>query len=613
MTKSKIISIHSDEGRRLIGKIMKASVVVLAGSAISKWAPTCLPPGDTFTNSLLEVVFPNSFLKSLNDRTRKYLKDAEFVFEVLLYYFPNPEILDSIMRTVFKTELFNPVHQALINGLTSNSFTVLITPNYDLCLDKLLGFTDYTQRSSSGTVRIVNEVNPEEVDVKSTRVYFKIHGSADNPTVPLTLSLAQESRLPRWKRETLKKSVTGRTLLVIGYSGSDFEICPELMEMDIKEVFWNWPDGREPSQNADRLIQEKGGCFLTGDMCDLLSELMGYAVQATDGDYTSAVSTAKSQLARYECENRAWRASLLINYGFIELGQQASQGLKDTPSAKKTLAPDTADMILAGSLFHLGKYKQAAIRREQQADSAKARGDTRLQAELLLYACDAWRNYGEVTRSYQCLNSARALANQLAQGEPEREKRLFALVYLRDTHQLSFYANPLEKILKRIFKVDILAESIRTLAEQKFQKIVEFAADAGDWSTYFNVPQWANDLGVDSNKLTVPMGYPPLPDPTEGYRRVGYFVGESIVLRDRLNKGLESLTDNRTRIKGFVNKCYDTGNYPEVWKLLRVKAKCQGRIGILQLIFSWKFQRSFWTCQYSNRNLMRIFQFLFST
>lgn len=596
----KIVSLESEEGQEIIKKIKEARPIVLVGSAISAWGPTNLPPGKLFTEAMLKFVFPKTYCDSLDARTKKFLDEARknIGFEILFNYFPDGKRLASIMGDMFLVERFNAVHQALADGLTTRRFAGLITPNYDLCLDKVLGFSDYSQKSYSGILRVVTKIEPEEVDLDNGKVYFKIHGSANNPEAPPIFRLAQESRLPEWKRGVLHKTLTNRTLLVIGYSGSDFEICPEIMEIPLKDVFWNI-NKNPPSQGADQLVLEKRGCFLKGDLCDLLSDLLNHNVKPQEGHHNEVLLSITSQLAPLECQNMAWRASIMNNYGFVKEALETSRNLLALPSTKKDLAPDAAENIRAASLFHIGKYKLAAILWEQLARRAETRGDRKSRVEFLANACGAWRNYGGIIRSYRCLDSARAVAKALAECKPEEVKHLFALVYLQDTHQLSFHIKPVARRVRSIFGLEFLSEWVRQLAQRYFQEIMEFAADSGDWYLYYNVPHWALDLNVEPSKLTTRMKYPPPPPPAEGWRRVGYFVGESIAMRTDFGRGEPLTKGQRKYLDNFIEKCFYTGNYPEAWKLLRVKMKRSGLVTALRLAFSEKFRRSFFACQYT--------------
>jgi hypothetical protein len=50
--------------------------------------------------------------------------------------------------------------------------------------------------------------------------------------------LSQEGALPSWKRELLGQLVDGRDVVVMGYSGLDFDICPVLFGLGYRRIFW---------------------------------------------------------------------------------------------------------------------------------------------------------------------------------------------------------------------------------------------------------------------------------------------------------------------------------------------------------------------------------------
>ena len=90
----------------------------------------------------------------------------------------------------------------------------------------------------------------------------------------MVYQLSQEGEMARWKEKFLRQLLRGKTLLVIGYSGFDFEICPEIISSRVKNVIWISRDRPEHmSHNAERVLRETKGTLLVGDLQDALLAL----------------------------------------------------------------------------------------------------------------------------------------------------------------------------------------------------------------------------------------------------------------------------------------------------------------------------------------------------
>lgn len=235
-----IIYLEDPKAKSIISKYLANHPLILVGSAISAWEPTRLPVGEDFTKGMFNLLFPSHFLGN-NDRNMvKELSESLYdllvkvPFEHLLERCPNHKKLTPIIKRCFAIDRFNHIHEAIAEALIDEKFQGIITTNYDLCLDKLLA-------NNPIIPRVVEKNDFQSVNVKTQRVYFKIHGSADDKEgETLVWALSHESYLPDWKRKLLSAMIAGRSLLIIGYSGRDFEICPEILKMHAKNIFWNW-------------------------------------------------------------------------------------------------------------------------------------------------------------------------------------------------------------------------------------------------------------------------------------------------------------------------------------------------------------------------------------
>ncbi|HIG17356.1 MAG TPA: hypothetical protein EYQ31_08725, partial [Candidatus Handelsmanbacteria bacterium] len=61
----------------------------------------------------------------------------------------------------------------------------------------------------------------------------------------MVFQLSQEGALPDWKRQMLARILKGRDVVVMGYSGLDFDICPILFGLEYKRLFWLFAESND--------------------------------------------------------------------------------------------------------------------------------------------------------------------------------------------------------------------------------------------------------------------------------------------------------------------------------------------------------------------------------
>jgi len=145
----KLYKISDYESDKIISTIKEKPFVILFGSAISFYKPTSLITGKDFTNEIFNLLFPKTIFQS-NNKLEKLLKEYfNYVpFEHLLERCPNQEKIKMIIKNHFFVDQFNILHKTLADNFLNGSISNLITTNYDLCLDTLLG-SPYTLHPST--------------------------------------------------------------------------------------------------------------------------------------------------------------------------------------------------------------------------------------------------------------------------------------------------------------------------------------------------------------------------------------------------------------------------------------------------------------------------------
>lgn len=215
-------------------------LVFLCGAGISLDSPTSLPTVNNFIRSLLvECGVSDDTIEKVHKR----MGMRNYRFESLI-----EEIAKTCDRTFEITKLlhsktFNEIHCFLSKMLRMGSS--VITTNFDNCIENAEAYIF----KNSTINRFVYTGKDLTTPIKETAgIYIKIHGSHPIHSEPATelvitiSALAKTERafaaFPIWK-QSLLNTISGKTIVVMGYSGSDdFDVIPLLEESSPKEVIW---------------------------------------------------------------------------------------------------------------------------------------------------------------------------------------------------------------------------------------------------------------------------------------------------------------------------------------------------------------------------------------
>ena len=291
----------------------------------------------------------------------------------------------------------------------------VITPNYDCCLDTAIAsvFGVPIGENPGKVARVVNEYDSIVASSCHSPIYFKIHGSTDDRSgKSLVFRLNQEGVLQPWKRELFRNNLRGKTLLVIGYSGSDFDICPEIALAHPKQIIWNflsWNKDNIPP-NIKFLSQRCDLIVIKGDMRDLLSRLFR-PVTASFGKSKLDLDQLLKDTFDENCKD-LWQIRIYnsINYNKAALIETSAQ-------INQAHDPMTLISFLsehAGAFASSGKYRDAAETHDRAARIAQDKSISRdTFITQLLLACDAWRCYGSFLKSVARYRKAASLIRDI--------------------------------------------------------------------------------------------------------------------------------------------------------------------------------------------------------
>lgn len=579
---------------QLVDELKHNPPVLLVGSFISVWRPSCLSNGQKLTNDIYDLLFPHR-ITALDREVDRYLRSIflKVPFEHIFERCPNESTIRHIIRKIFSIAIENPIHRAIASGVESGSLRAILTTNYDLCLDSALGCLGNPGNPS--VKRVIRESELETVDRLGAAIYFKIHGSVDDRNgESLVFALRHESILPAWKRSLLVRILSQQSLLVIGYSGLDFEICPELSQIPIRRIYWNNLTRAFPSPNAEALLTKTSeNMLIAGDMRQLISDLISPA----SADMCSPVDSFVTEIGEHlnEQELNEWRVTLLNSIGCptiaVSLAKQSSIE-KLSPADRIRMQRQSAQ-----ALFHQGRYRDAAKTFLLAAHDAARLQNHVLKAELLLDACDAFRCYGAFFCAFRSLKSSDAAVNLLLDDSAEKT-RLLGKRFLK--HVL---------LLRHFYQIARHIGKLRTMILEKCKNDLRIASrcaiETGNWLDFQQVRWWAERLNIDPTVLAEAEHYEP-PPVKSGYDHLGYHVAQSGVFRDKLQKSAGSLSAaDGIQLEMHIQRCKRFGNHPEIWKLTLLKLKlARGR----KLRDFTQFVRHFLKCQY--KPMLRLQQLL---
>lgn len=546
--------------------------VAIVGSGVSAWEPTQVPTGQEFVKGIWEALFQTPSHTPISSADWDLLYNSgqdsllrDVPFEMVLDLCPDQTVLKSILSHIYSAGNPNPIHDALAKLVLQGMLHSIITTNYDLALDNAL--------SGSPLARVVSL---NDITVNQRRIYFKVHGSANTPN-SMVYSLTLESKLPDWKRSLLANVVAGRPILLIGYSGFDFELCPEITQLFPSRVIWNFfsEDDLNISPGLKHILSLNIPKFmLIGDMC-LLFNLLGTPVAPRRISNSFNVAAILRNCFTQD-QLMLWRIRVLNSMGHARLSRNSLIQLSPATSHNPEILVEYSQC-----LFHLGKYKLSA---SQSLKASRLPLSERFQMLRILDASDALRCHGR--RRY-----SRALVKQVLQKlassilmYPDIKARalLKHLLLLRNTYDVA----------KR-FKCYWICNRIMPDLQQTITQGAPLAIGSGQWKDFQQFRMWADRIGIPDDIFRQSGQYAPLPS-REGYRHLGYHVALMMEFLDRARN--RSNVVDHDELQSFFARAEQFENHPTAWKIARIAMK---RFPTEKTLWHQKFRHHFGMCQYT--------------
>jgi hypothetical protein len=581
-----IIETNSRAGRDLLATLRVEGFVALVGSAISIWKPCDLPPGTEVTDSLATLLSASATTPA---DVGALIKAT--AFEHAMDACQRKEQLGDNLLSIYQAATPNDLHGAFAKLCDQGIIEHIVTTNYDTCLEAACGLMVPSKR---GAIQcLVTEADAERLD--STRpVIFKVHGCAARDTTrgkqqrSMVFTLGREGLLAPWKRRLLYRLLAGRNLLVCGYSGLDFEICPELANLHAK-IVWNCRGTvTAPSlkDNARRVLNDSAGTALVGDMRDVLGLLTSGTSITADRAPTVGGLERRLTTGLTPWDVDVWRAVLFSGIG---CATEAIRHGEDMLERAGVDAERRADALhgLGRGLFHNGRYEQASQRYREAVTDARRSGNRERALGITLDLAEAERCAGHWLRAWRTVKSVQ-------RDLKPSEDWLRAVVSLRKVLILRLWYQLASRLWLRP-----VASRIRSHCRRLLTQVVAQAKE-GAWLELQQCELWATRLGIPFKEIySGPLN--PLPS-HQGYGQLGYIVAETMAKRDALQAGEPSTPISE--LEATLKQASDLGAGAEAWKLAWVIVRKKGRKALSTERRSEAF-RMWRQCEYTI--LMRLF------
>lgn len=398
----------------------RAKYCFLAGAGISIDAPSCLPGGHRFSETVLEKVVPigeKSKILSLMDTGRKSAKAlGDFLrFEELMELIQQEMDPELLLLTVFKLcNTPNLGHRFLANLLLNGH--KIMTTNFDSLIEYALlelnsdadSFFPIIDRDEWETANLQQELP----------AIYKLHGSLFHvrdrrdcrETVQATISRISENKnqsfcLESWKQIVVEHMLQIYDLVVIGYSGlDDLDIMPTLMSIPSKKRLL-WIEYHE-GVDLDHAIIENGSDFTTTQIktnrvLQNLKRFVDLGTRPAKNIYYIRADTTLLIEGLWE--------------KFLQVDLPDHEDCKGTPTINLShLNPNEAQKwILAGQIYHDRNDNDRSLRcYERGLEEAITIGETVCQLHCLIGLAHAQIKLGRAQEAMKRFDEVIGLADR---------------------------------------------------------------------------------------------------------------------------------------------------------------------------------------------------------
>lgn len=516
-------------------KILKSKPVVLIGSGISMFLPTNLPSGGSFCKKMYDYLF---FEDKFNGNEYRWLRNEiyKIPFEALMESFPSRLQLPSLICQIFSSGQPNKFHDLFAEKLKEGILGGLITTNYDMAFDNSLERLGYENR-------VVSNADLSRLNGDLGNVYFKIHGSTDQEE-SLVYTLSQESRLEDWKANLFKDLIRGKTVIILCYSGRDFDICPFLAEQNIHANVM-WLNRSDNSFTAYQKYLSKTSAkneIIIGSIQDFAKIFFDKETicEIAEDEFNPKMIFNLNNSEIYE-----WRLNLFNRIGCASLGLPLIETLKGVVDEVKLLK-SKCEMY-----GHTGEYKKEANEYFKLSQCYSPSSKEHVQA--LIDASSAWLKSGNFIKRRRFLNMALKAWGKLSLNESELTVLLIEhqLTLMNKMYQL-FPFEIVRRYIKRQVTIILRTSPLKTTNLDKVQVLEHIVLER---------------LGLKVRKNSSM----PLPS-HEGYANLGLTGMAIIAYRDKMRyKNWEVGEEPLDHLDVYLETAELLGMKTELWKYCKLK------------------------------------------
>ena len=540
-----IVHHNTRKYQALIARLRQERPSLLLGSAVSIFSPTSLQSGESVTTEL-----SRAFCAAAKVGGHFYDLVSQSAFEVIIQNYPKPEIIYDLLEEYFHgansignlkgNVNTNKIHRAIANSARRNYINNILTTNYDCCIERA-----FIEENISNLNVIINKRDRLN---RSAINFFKIHGSAHIHGSAI-FTMLQEHSMKNWKRKKFS-SVIGENLITIGYSGRDFEICPEIYDLKLERLIWiarpilSGKKLPELTENAKRILNNcKSSIVLCVDLRDFLTDFSGFDCKSDSVGQTSTKTLSDLLISNLsDSDMRLWAGRV-----FNDLGAPAATiNILKIEELFGKLSYEFS-LLRCGILNHTGKFLDAANENARLSLYPNISLKTQIDRKISESGSASMGGFNE--RAASALDDASRLAAHII----DKDERIFSengiewmkLVLLRGS-------------LNRSQRKDV-AQLIGRL-----QALYNRAIENGAYGLAGLCSNEIKELEGDSARSHKKKKFNR--DANEIFNQMGSFLGQVTAARDRLRRTMSNKEANK--LKKSVNKLSEFKLVPELWRVL---------------------------------------------
>lgn len=335
-------------------------VTFLCGAGISYPPPTSLPTVRAFIDRSCRHCTDDTEVHEGLGRVVHGGLGVPPRFEVLVNAISQIGVKAASIGALFDSVSSNKLHRFL--GMQCRAGAAVVTTNFDNCIERTI-VEPYS--------RVVFRGVDLTIEVPQTSVIVKPHGSnpldSSEEVSELVVSIRTLARtakgfarFPVW-RAYLKSLMQGRTVIVVGYSGSDdFDITPVLLESEPAHMVWmDYASDEAPrksdlasaSMSVQRICTSLPSTYMRGNFGMVAARVLGDATPVVTPSEQGPLPTL-DQWLDMEFSSAAGKQALLCailrHYSLHDL------------TVKHTETPLSSEAALerGAALYYLGKYAE---------------------------------------------------------------------------------------------------------------------------------------------------------------------------------------------------------------------------------------------------------------